>query len=147
MGVASLVLGIVAVVFSFIPVVGAFIAIPCAVVGLPLGAVAFFRNKNEGKGFGMALTGIITSAGAIILAVVMAAAVFAAIGDGNVSNATDAELSKACTRLKSVGYDYWRLDPVAAGGRTMEVAANIHTSHTGPVETRKYCKDKIILAQ
>ena len=37
------------------------------------------------------------------------------------------------------GYDYWKLDGLATGGRTLEVAAAIHTDHPGPAATRSYC--------
>ena len=59
-----------------------------------------------------------------------------------ISNATDAELDSACNALSKVGYDYWELDMIDIGGRTMEVAASIHTDHMGPQETQKYCEGR-----
>ncbi len=58
------------------------------------------------------------------------------------SNATDKELDKACNALSKVGYDYHQLNVLAIGGRTLEVAASIHTDHTGPEKTRKYCEGR-----
>lgn len=57
-------------------------------------------------------------------------------------NATDNELDRACTALSRVGYDYFELDPLAVGGRILEVAASIHTDHTGPNKTRQYCEGR-----
>lgn len=59
-----------------------------------------------------------------------------------ITNATDEEIDRACTALSRVGYDYWQLDPLAIGGRIMEVAASIHTDHQGPDATRKYCEGR-----
>ena len=59
-----------------------------------------------------------------------------------ITNATDAELDTACNALSRVGYDYWRLDILTVDGRTMEVAASIHTDHQGPEKTRKYCEGR-----
>ena len=61
---------------------------------------------------------------------------------GEVSNASEEELNKACAALSHVGYDYYELDVLASGGRILEVAADIHTSHTGPDATRKYCEER-----
>ncbi len=58
------------------------------------------------------------------------------------TNATDEELNTACTALSRVGYDYYQLDPLAVGGRILEVAASIHTDHQGPEKTRKYCEGR-----
>lgn len=63
-------------------------------------------------------------------------------GAGEISSASDSELDRACSALARVGYDYWQLDPVAVGGRLMEVAADIHTAHSGPVNTREYCEGR-----
>ena len=59
-----------------------------------------------------------------------------------IANATDEEINRACNALSRVGYDYWQLDVLAIGGRTMEVAASIHTDHQGPEKTRKYCEGR-----
>ena len=59
-------------------------------------------------------------------------------GAGEISGATEAELDRACATLSQVGYDYWQLNAVTVGGRTLEVAADIHTAHSGPEKTRKY---------
>ncbi len=59
-----------------------------------------------------------------------------------ITNATDAELDTACAALSRVGYDYWQLDVLSVGGRTMEVAASIHTDHQGPEKTRDYCEGR-----
>lgn len=58
-----------------------------------------------------------------------------------ISGATLPEIRNACRALAQaeVGYDYWRLDPLAVPGRTMEVAAAIHTVHPGPTQTQEYC--------
>ena len=58
------------------------------------------------------------------------------------SNATDDELDRACTALERVGYDYYQLNPLATGGRILEVAASIHTDHAGPDKTQKYCEGR-----
>ena len=59
-----------------------------------------------------------------------------------ITNATDEEIDRACNALSRVGYDYWQLDVLTIGGRTMEVAASIHTDHQGPEETREYCEGR-----
>ena len=59
---------------------------------------------------------------------------------GEISGASEAELDRACSLLRSVGYDYWRMN--ALGGRMLEVAADIHTAHPGPEKTRKYCESR-----
>ena len=79
MGIAGMVLGTVAVVFAFIPVFGAFIALPCIAVGLPLSAIAFFRNRRQGQGVGMAIAGMATNIAAIVIAVVWLVAIGAAV--------------------------------------------------------------------
>ena len=61
---------------------------------------------------------------------------------GEVTNASEEELDKACAALSRVGYDYYELNVLAIGGRTLEVAADIHTSHAGPDATRKYCEER-----
>ena len=81
MGIAGMVLGTVAVVFAFIPVFGAFITLPCIAVGLPLSAIAFFRNRRQGRGVGMAIAGIATNIAAIVIAVVWLVAIGAAVED------------------------------------------------------------------
>ena len=60
----------------------------------------------------------------------------------DLSNATDQELDTACTALARVGYDYYKLNVIAIGGRTLEVAASIHTDHAGPDKTQKYCEGR-----
>ena len=59
-----------------------------------------------------------------------------------ISNATDAELDQACAALSRVGYDYYQINVMVVGGRILEVAASIHTDHTGPDKTRKYCEGR-----
>ena len=76
-----------------------------------------------------------------VLGVAGMLAVACAPGAGEISGATDAELDRACGALSRVGYDYWRLDPLGSM-RMMEVAADIHTSHPGPEQTRKYCEKR-----
>lgn len=56
-----------------------------------------------------------------------------------ITNASATEVDTACTALERAGYDYWKLDGLATGGRTLEVAAAIHTDHPGPAATRSYC--------
>ena len=75
---------------------------------------------------------------AITVAAFLALACMPAAGE--ITSATDQELDRACTVLRGVGYDYWRLN--AVGGRTLEVAADIHTAHSGPEQTRKYCEGR-----
>ena len=60
----------------------------------------------------------------------------------NLSNATDDELDTACNALSKVGYDYYELNVLAIGGRTLEVAASIHTDHAGPGKTQKFCEGR-----
>lgn len=79
---------------------------------------------------------------ATLLAVLVAVSVACMPGAGEISGASDAELERACDTLSMVGYDYWQLDPVAIGGRMMEVAADIHTAHSDPENTRKYCEGR-----
>ena len=61
---------------------------------------------------------------------------------GEISGASNSELDRVCNVLSHVGYDYYRLDPVAIGSRLLEVAADIHTAHPGPEKTRKYCEGR-----
>ena len=61
---------------------------------------------------------------------------------GEITSATDSELDRACRSLRSVGYDYWKLNALEVGGRTVEVAADIHMAHPGPKETREYCENR-----
>ena len=70
MSIAGMILGIIATIFAFIPVVGAFIAIPCLAVGLPLATVDFFRKKNRGEGFGMAIAGIVLNICALAITII-----------------------------------------------------------------------------
>ena len=78
----------------------------------------------------------------ILLAVALAISVACMPGAGEISGASDSELDRACTALSRVGYDYWKLNAVTVGGRTLEVAADIHTANTGPDNTRKYCEGR-----
>ena len=78
----------------------------------------------------------------IILAVVIVISIACMPGAGEISGASKTELSKACSALSKVGYDYWRLDMLSIGGRILEVAADIHTAHPGPKNTQKYCNDR-----
>ena len=65
LGIASMVCGIVAVIFSMIPCVGmAFL--PIAVVALVLGCISCKQAVEGGASVGMAVTGIVTSAFALI---------------------------------------------------------------------------------
>ena len=61
---------------------------------------------------------------------------------GEISGASKGELDRACNALARVGYDHWNLDILAVGGRTLEVAADIHTAHPGPDNTREFCQDR-----
>ena len=63
-------------------------------------------------------------------------------GAGEISGATNKELDGACAALRRVGYDYWSLNVVAVGGRTLEVSADIHFAHPGPQQTREYCEGR-----
>lgn len=60
----------------------------------------------------------------------------------DVSGASKSEITSACSALSRVGYDYWQLDPIGVGGRTLEVAASIHTLKKGPDNVRKYCTSR-----
>lgn len=68
--------------------------------------------------------------------------VTACISAGDVSGATKSEVSKACRELRKVGYDYWNLNVLEIGGRTLEVAADIHTNHPGPAQTKAFCEGR-----
>ena len=75
MGIASMVCGIVAVIFSMIPCVGmAFL--PIAVVALVLGCISCKQAVEGGASVGMAVTGIVTSAFALIFIIAWMTAVF-----------------------------------------------------------------------
>ena len=74
-----------------------------------------------------------------LLAGILAISVACMPGAGEISGASDSELDRACAALSRVGYDYWQLNVLDVGGRTLEVAADIHTAHSGPDNTRKYC--------
>ena len=83
-------------------------------------------------------TGILSA----LLAGAIAVSVACMPGAGEISQASDSELDRACSELSRVGYDYYRLDVLAVGGRILEVAADIHTAHTGPDNTREYCEGR-----
>ena len=75
LGIASMVCGIVAVIFSMIPCVGmAFL--PIAVVALVLGCISCKQAGEGGASVGMAVTGIVTSAFALIFIIAWMTAVF-----------------------------------------------------------------------
>ena len=75
MGIASMVCGIVSVIFSMIPCVGmAFL--PIAVVALVLGCISCKQAVEGGASVGMAVTGIVTSAFALIFIIAWMTAVF-----------------------------------------------------------------------
>ena len=75
LGIASMVCGIVAVIFSMIPCVGmAFL--PIAVVALVLGCISCKQAVEGGASVGMAVTGIVTSAFALIFIIAWMTAVF-----------------------------------------------------------------------
>ncbi len=59
---------------------------------------------------------------------------------GEISGANKAELKTACRVLQNASWDYWQIDVFRVGGRTMEVAADIHAMHPGPTKTKKYCE-------
>ena len=80
--------------------------------------------------------------GAVLLAGALTVTVACMPGAGEISGASDSELDRACAALSRVGYDYWQLDPIAIGGRLMEVSADIHTAHPGSDNTRKYCEGR-----
>ena len=64
---------------------------------------------------------------------------------GDLSGATDAEISQACKLLASAKYDYWTLgmsNAVLYQGRLLEIAAEIHTLHPGPEQTKEYCVNR-----
>ena len=75
LGIASMVCGIVSVIFSMIPCVGmAFL--PIAVVALVLGCISCKQAVEGGASVGMAVTGIVTSAFALIFIIAWMTAVF-----------------------------------------------------------------------
>lgn len=75
LGIASMVCGIVSVIFSMIPCVGmAFL--PIAVVALVLGCISCKQAVEGGTSVGMAVTGIVTSAFALIFIIAWMTAVF-----------------------------------------------------------------------
>ena len=78
----------------------------------------------------------------ILLAGALALSVACMPGAGEISQASDSELDRACSALSRASYDYYQLDVLAIGGRILEVAADIHTAHPGPDNTRKYCEGR-----
>lgn len=75
LGIASMACGIVAVIFGMIPCVGmAFL--PIAVVALVLGCISCKQAVEGGASVGMAVTGIVTSAFALIFIIAWMTAVF-----------------------------------------------------------------------
>ena len=80
--------------------------------------------------------------GAVLLAGALTVTVACMPGAGEISGASESELDRACAALSRVGYDYWQLNVLEVGGRLMEVAADIHTAHSGPDNTRKYCEGR-----
>ncbi len=75
LGIASMVCGIVAVIFSMIPCVGMSF-LPIAVVALVLGCISCKQAVEGGASVGMAVTGIVTSAFALIFIIAWLTAVF-----------------------------------------------------------------------
>ena len=78
----------------------------------------------------------------VIVIMMMILAIACAPSSIDLSNATDDELDTACNALSKVGYDYYELNVLAIGGRTLEVAASIHTDHAGPGKTQKFCEGR-----
>ena len=151
MGIAGMILGIIGVVFAFIPLVGPFMAIPCIAVGLPLSIVGFVRNRRRNQGKGMAIAGIACTSVALLMTIISIALTASAVSElddvmrpdaGLISGATEEELTHVCAVLADVGYDYWSLNAAFLSGRTMEIAADIHTSHPGPVNTMTFCTSR-----
>ena len=58
MNIAGMVLGIIAMMFAWVPIIG-FISIPFVLVGLPLSFLGLRKNRRDGSGIGMSLTGLI----------------------------------------------------------------------------------------
>ena len=79
---------------------------------------------------------------ATLLAGALAVSIACMPGAGEISQASDSELDRACSALSRASYDYYQLDILAIGGRILEVAADIHTAHPGPDNTREYCEGR-----
>lgn len=75
LGIASMACGIVAVIFGMIPCVG-MVFLPLAVVALVLGCISCKQAVTTGSSVGMPVTGIVTSAFALIFIIAWMTAVF-----------------------------------------------------------------------
>lgn len=90
LAIASMVLGIVGIVFAWIPGVN-WLALPAAIVGLILGIVAL----RKGQPRGMALTGIILGAIAVLFAIVaIVLAIWALMAFGSIFGELASEISR-----------------------------------------------------
>ena len=74
MGVAALVLGIISLVLSFIPILGIF-GIGLAILGLIFGIIDWVQKKKASEKYGKAIAGVVCSALAIIIVIVITALV------------------------------------------------------------------------
>ena len=70
MGVAALVLGIISLLFSFIPIVGIF-GIGLAILGLIFGIIDWVQKKKAEEKYGKAIAGVVCSALAIVMVVII----------------------------------------------------------------------------
>ncbi len=114
--------------------------------------VEAIRNSDNHISWWAFIMGWVSTWVALILLVILCVALIATTDEAiselddqvseiviGTTGATAAELDRACEELSRVGYDYWQLSPLSTSGRTLEVAAAIHTAHPGPEMTRQFC--------
>ena len=73
----------------------------------------------------------------VFLSAIMAACSIEEPSSTDLVNASDDEKREACRWLRTFNWDYWSLGGIP--GRSLEVAAAIHTDHPGPAATKEYC--------
>lgn len=84
--VAAGIVGIVSLVVAFIPFLG-FVAVPGAIVAIILGVIGLQRaNRMGGTSRGMAITGIVTGALAIVLFIIAVAVIYSYFATHSVNN-------------------------------------------------------------
>jgi hypothetical protein len=95
LAIAALIIGILSTAAAFIPLFGMIVAIPGGIAAIVLGIFARNRAKEVG-GAGLAMTGIITGAAAIVIALVWALVV------GAIFTQVDADLRDTIEQLDQI---------------------------------------------
>jgi predicted Zn finger-like uncharacterized protein len=103
LAIAGMVLGIVGVVLVWIPCIGQILAIVLGIVGAALSGIGLAQANKSGNGKGMALTGLITSILAILVAILYWA--YIAFMVNTAANQFQNELKKQLQNQKDIKID------------------------------------------